>query len=281
MSVWASRAVRDPVLVARKKSCRWRAIHGAIRSSESPYRAAVSIWLTPYRSSTSSARSASAWLARARAAAPKSVTLLTWPGLSNGRRSIIAAPPVAAADYLAKMLPEPGEDLLPPVHRRGLAIVRAVDGEEGVPRVLVRMELEGLGVLPERLFGLFRVVRRGARVLHTEQPEQGDLEVLGEVDRRDGLARRQLFGLGHDAAAVAVDRGVEPTQRAGGQVRLAAARAIADDPDLAVEVRQGAQVVDGTLDISHRAIVRHAAGRADAGAVLLRRRLSLAEVQVR
>src|SRR2546427_4925 len=156
-----------------------------MRSSESPYRAAVSIWLTPYRSSTSSARSASAWLARARAAPPKSVTLLRWPVLPNGRRSIIAAPPVAAADYLAKMLPEPGEDLLPPVHRRGLAIV------------------------------------------------------------------------------------------------LAAARAIADDPDLAVEVRQGAQVVDGTLDISHRAIVRHAAGRADAGAVLLRRRLSLAEVQVR
>src|SRR5713101_1074542 len=218
-----------------------------MRSSESPYRAAVSIWLTPYRCSTSSARSASAWLARARAAPPKSVTLLRWPVLPNGRRSIIAAPPVAAADYLAKMLPEPGEDLLPPVHRRGLAIVRAVDGEDGVPRVLVRMELEGLGVLPERLFGLFRVVRRGARVLHTEQPEQGDLEVLGEVDRRDGLARRQLFGLGHDAAAVAVDRGVEPTQRAGGQVRLAAARAIADDPDLAVEVRQGAQVVDGTL----------------------------------
>jgi hypothetical protein len=33
-------AVRSPVLVARKKSFRCRAIHGAMRSSESPYRGA-------------------------------------------------------------------------------------------------------------------------------------------------------------------------------------------------------------------------------------------------
>ena len=49
MSSCASRAVRSPVLVARKKSWRWRAIHGPMRSSASPYRAAVSMWLTPWR----------------------------------------------------------------------------------------------------------------------------------------------------------------------------------------------------------------------------------------
>ena len=37
-------------------------------------------------------RSASAWLARASAAAPNSVTVLWWPVLPNGRRSIIAPP---------------------------------------------------------------------------------------------------------------------------------------------------------------------------------------------
>src|SRR2546426_4253580 len=63
-----------------------------MRSSESPYRAAVSMWLTPWRSSRSSARSASAWVARARAAPPKSVTLLRWPVFPNGRRSIISSP---------------------------------------------------------------------------------------------------------------------------------------------------------------------------------------------
>ena len=37
-------------------------------------------------------RSASAWLARANAAAPNSVTVLRWPVLPNGRRAIIAPP---------------------------------------------------------------------------------------------------------------------------------------------------------------------------------------------
>src|SRR2546425_10195156 len=46
------------------------------------------MWLAPYRRRVSSARSASAWLARARAAAPNSVTLLAWPGRPNGRRWI-------------------------------------------------------------------------------------------------------------------------------------------------------------------------------------------------
>src|SRR2546427_2070083 len=65
-----------------------------MRSSESPYRAAVSMWFTPKRSSTSSARSASAWLARASAAAPNRVTELSWPVRPNGRRAIIGPPPV-------------------------------------------------------------------------------------------------------------------------------------------------------------------------------------------
>src|SRR5438093_1226830 len=47
------------------------------------------MWLTPWRSSSSSARSASSWLARARAAAPNSVTVLAWPVRPNGRRSIM------------------------------------------------------------------------------------------------------------------------------------------------------------------------------------------------
>src|SRR2546427_5437528 len=68
-----------------------------MRSSESPYRAAVSMWFTPKRSSTSSARSASAWLARASAAAPNRVTVLSWPVRPNGRRAIIGTP--AGGEY--------------------------------------------------------------------------------------------------------------------------------------------------------------------------------------
>ena len=54
------------------------------------------------------------------------------------------------------------------------------------------------------------------------------------LDRGDGLARGPLLGLGDDATAIAVDRGVDATQGTGCQVRLATAAAIADDPDLVV-----------------------------------------------
>src|SRR6267143_2139075 len=75
MSSRASRAVRIPVFVARKKSFRCRAIH----------------------SNSSSVRSASAWLARARAAPPNRVTVLRWPVRPNGRRS--SMPPLSNARH--------------------------------------------------------------------------------------------------------------------------------------------------------------------------------------
>src|SRR5262245_39195982 len=49
------------------------------------------MWLTPWRSSTSRVRSASAWLAWASAAPPKSVTVLWCPVRPNARRSIMWA----------------------------------------------------------------------------------------------------------------------------------------------------------------------------------------------
>src|SRR5262245_66671951 len=62
------------------------------------------MWLTPWRSRVSRARSASAWLGRASAAAPKRVTLLRCPVRPNGRRSIMATP------SLKQDLPEPGHE---------------------------------------------------------------------------------------------------------------------------------------------------------------------------
>src|SRR5262249_6698586 len=62
--------------------------------------------------------------------------------------------------------------------------------------------------------------------------------------------------------------------------RLTPTGAIADDADPAVEVRQGLEIVDGSLDVAHGAIVRHASRGADARAILLGRRLRLTEVQV-
>src|SRR6478736_6118714 len=56
------------------------------------------MWLTPWRSNTSSARSASSWLARASAAAPKRVTVDWCPVRPNGRRSIMAASSLFGAE---------------------------------------------------------------------------------------------------------------------------------------------------------------------------------------
>src|SRR5207247_10294284 len=158
--------------------------------------------------------------------------------------------------------------------------VAAVYGELRVPGVCVRAVLGGFPELLERFRGPGDVLRRGASVLDAEQSEQRALEILGELDRSDRLTRGQLLGLGDDTTAIAVDRGVDATEGTGGQVRLAAARAIADDPNLAVQIRQGPKVIDRALDIAQRAVVRHASGRADTGAVLLPCGLRLTALEV-
>ena len=72
----AAAAVRWIVFVARKKSRRWERRKGARRSSESPYIAAVSMWLMPCSSSSSSVASARSCFMPPSAAAPKSTRVL-------------------------------------------------------------------------------------------------------------------------------------------------------------------------------------------------------------
>src|SRR2546422_11738957 len=91
-----------------------------------------------------------------------------------------------------EVLLEPGEDPLPAVHRGVPAILRAVDGEERVPGIVVRVEHVGLPELLERFLSFGDVLRRGACVLDAEQSQQGAQEILGELDRGDRLTRGQL-----------------------------------------------------------------------------------------
>src|SRR5262249_60112708 len=93
-------------------------------------------------------------------------------------------------------------------------------------------------------------------------------------------AGRELLSLGDHTAAVAVDGGIDSAQRAGGEIGLAAPRAVADDAYLAIQIREGTEVVDGALHVAHGAVIGHAARGTDARAVLLRRGLALAELQV-
>ena len=74
-----------------------------------------------------------------------------------------------------------------------------------------------------------------------------------------GDLEREALGHGaHDERAVAVDGRVD-RQADRGQERVAAARAVADDADLAVRGRQGAQGLDGHFGIAHELVVGDAA----------------------
>src|SRR5581483_2287469 len=81
------------------------------------------MWLTPCRSSTSRARSAWAWSARASAAAPNRATELWWPVRPNGRRAIMAVP-----------YPIPRDPSRPPSARSAVPLE---DRLEELPRPLV------------------------------------------------------------------------------------------------------------------------------------------------
>src|SRR5689334_6760459 len=83
-----------------------------------------------------------------------------------GSRNVL---PISAARGLPKrrasptssvqILSEPGEDALPAVHCGMHAVLRAIDREEGMARVFVRVKLVGLAEFFQRFFGLLRVVR--------------------------------------------------------------------------------------------------------------------------
>src|SRR6266540_1173695 len=110
-----------------------------MRSSESPYEAAVSMWLTPCASSRSSVRSASACETLPSAAAPKIVRLLSWPVMPNGAVAIMRA-------TLAERRQQ--------VHARPIHYSRA--GDERVVK-----SAGGIGTLGDRS-GVVDAVRRGA-----------------------------------------------------------------------------------------------------------------------
>src|SRR5207248_4632377 len=86
-----------------------------------------------------------------------------------------------------EVLFEKRKDLFPAVHRLLLAIGRPVVIEEAVSSAIVPMELVVLAVLLELCFVLVDVRRRRPLVLIAEQSEQGCLQIVGVVERRDRL----------------------------------------------------------------------------------------------
>src|SRR6185437_537882 len=127
------------------------------------------------------------------------------------------------------------EDLLPAVERLLDPVHRPVIVEEPVPGAVVAVKLVGLAVLIE--LGLVLVHLLGGRraILVAEQAEERAGEFRCEVDRRRRLLRIELLLAHDDAAAPELDGGVDALGMAGEEEGLAAARARAEDADLAVE----------------------------------------------
>src|SRR5262245_52822548 len=128
-----------------------------------------------------------------------------------------------------------GEELLPTVDRLFLPVRPAVVVEEAVARAVVAVELVVLAVLLELRLVLIDLLRRRRLVVVAEEPEERGREVLGVLDGRDRLVRRELF-LRHDHTATpAVDHGVETLQPGAGEDGLPAARAGAEDANRSEE----------------------------------------------
>ena len=122
----------------------------------------------------------------------------------------------------------------------------------------------------------------GARVgvLVAEQPEQGRAQVRQLVDEVGDLEREALRGRADHERAVAVDRRVE-IEVAGREHGLPSARAVADDPDLAVGAGQRSRYVAAPADVADQALIGHAAlGPGGGGGIVGRRARRFAPVQV-
>src|SRR5712692_11588623 len=107
---------------------------------------------------------------------------------------------VHMAALLAQVLLEKGEHLGPAVHRLLLPVSPAIVIEERVAGAVVAVELVVLAVLLELFLMLVYLLRRGPLVVVAKQAQQRRIEVLGVVDGRDRLLRRELL-LGLDHAA--------------------------------------------------------------------------------
>ena len=96
-----------------------------------------------------------------------------------------------------------------------------------------------------------------------------------------GLTRGKFRGWRHHPTTVAIDGRVNTRQRTRCQIRLPPTGTIADDTNFAVEIRQGTEMANGSLRIPHGAVIWHAPGGTDAGAIFLGRGFALTVVQVR
>src|SRR6185295_2368774 len=135
-----------------------------------------------------------------------------------------------------QMFCEEGEHLAPTVHRLFGPVERPVPIEDTMAGTVIAVELIGLAVLRE--LGLVQVHLLGTRraVVVAEDADEGARKILRHVDGRDRCLGIELLLAHHDATAPEIGAGIDVLFLAGIEESVPAARAGAEEADLAVVV---------------------------------------------
>src|SRR5579884_1810095 len=143
------------------------------------------------------------------------------------------------------------EHLLPAVDRLLGPVAGPVGSEEAVAGAVVAVELVLLAVPFQLALGSVDLLRVRVGVVVAEDAQQRAMHVLGEIDDTLRTLRRDVLGLRDDPPAPAVNGCVERRDLASHHVGLPAARAEADDADLTVRLRLGAQKGHRALGVAN------------------------------
>ncbi len=153
--------------------------------------------------------------------------------------------------------------------------------EERVPGAVIAVELVVLAELLEYRLGAIDLIGGRIGVVIAENAEQRTVQLFRQIDRGDRALVVEVLGIVDDhIAAPAIDRGVDPRQRAGGEVGMTATGAEADDADFAGGIGLSAQPRHGARGIAHDLRVGNAAGGADAGTKIVGRLIALTEIEM-
>ena len=139
------------------------------------------------------------------------------------------------------MLAEEAQHLFPAVHGSLDIVAGTVYGEEAVSRAVIAVELIVLAVLLEGLLRLVHVGGRWAGVVVSEQAQQRQFSPSVKSTGQAGIAGVS-WSLPGSRRRPAVHRRVHALKGAGAQVGLPPAGAEADQPHLAVQVGQRAEI---------------------------------------
>src|ERR1700730_2645472 len=158
------------------------------------------------------------------------------------------------------MFAQEGEDLGPAVGglfgpKRG-----AFGVEERMAGVGIAMELVILAEPPQYRLGTVDLLWCGVLIVIAEQAEQRSAQIFCEIDGRYRPLDVELALVIDDhIAAPAIDDRIDMVDPAGAEIGVPAARAEADDADLAVGIGLSAQKRHAAGDIADHLVVRDAA----------------------